>query len=63
MAYYSYYQTQYPQWVQQQIAGQSFIAPPMPTYQPQPSWTGYDYYNAHYGQGTYESDVYVSHPT
>lgn len=62
MAYYSYYQQQYPYWGQQQYANQyanqAFVAPPLPTYQPQPSWTGHDFYNAHYGQGgQYENDV------
>jgi len=63
MAFYSYYQSQYPYWGQQQYANQpanqAFIAPPVPSYQPQPSWTGQDYYSAHYGPSgaSYENDV------
>ncbi|KAF8308370.1 hypothetical protein DL93DRAFT_1887295 [Clavulina sp. PMI_390] len=64
MAYYAYYQNQLPYWGQtqyaNQYANQAFVAPPMPGYQPQPGWTGIDYYNAHYnnaGGGAYESDV------
>jgi hypothetical protein len=63
MAYYSYYQTHAPHWGQQQyanqVANQSFVAPPVPSYQPQPSWTGQDYYAAHYGlRGNgYDSDT------
>lgn len=65
MAYFNYYQAQYPGWGQQQYANQyanqAFVAPPVPSYQPQPSWTGQDYYTAHYGGtgGAYENDVYV----
>ena len=29
-----------------------FGAPPAPSYYPQPSWGGADYYNAHYGRGS-----------
>ncbi|KZV82516.1 hypothetical protein EXIGLDRAFT_778488 [Exidia glandulosa HHB12029] len=46
MAYYGYYQ-QNPNWGSQSYA---FQAPPVPTYQPQPTWRGADYYSAHYGQ-------------
>ncbi|KAH7108124.1 hypothetical protein BKA62DRAFT_681137 [Auriculariales sp. MPI-PUGE-AT-0066] len=46
MAYYSQYQAM-PGWGSQQYA---FAAPPAPTYQPQPTWRGADYYSAHYGQ-------------
>ena len=53
MAYYGYYQ-QAPHWGQPAYAtqyNQHFIAPPVPTYQPQPTWTGQDYYSAHYRLG------------
>ncbi|KAF8332046.1 uncharacterized protein EI90DRAFT_916672 [Cantharellus anzutake] len=70
MAYYNYYQSHVPYWGQQQYAqqlmaqGYQFAAPPVPTYQPQPSWTGQDYYQAHYrlANGNFaDSDVYVSY--
>jgi len=54
MAYYSYYQQAQPQYAAQYAQEQyapSFMAPPVPTYQPQPSWTGQDYYRAHYSLG------------
>ena len=65
MAYYNYYQNQYPYWGQQQYANQysnqAFTAPPVPSYQPQPSWTGQDYYAAHNGltgsPSAYDNDV------
>lgn len=62
MAYYGYYQQANPYWGQQAAYGQNqqFIAPPQPNYQPQPNWTGADYYNAHYdagGGGSYDSDT------
>jgi len=44
MAHYQYYQTGAPQWGTNQY---QFMAPPVPNYVPQPSWTGYDYYSAH----------------
>lgn len=54
MAYYNYYQNNVPHWGQTQYAqqllaqGYQFATPPIPTYQPQPGWTGQDYYQAHY---------------
>ncbi|KAH9940461.1 uncharacterized protein BXZ73DRAFT_88701 [Epithele typhae] len=41
---YNYYQTQHPGWGTSQF---QFGAPPVPAFQPQPSWRGYDYYNAY----------------
>ncbi|PIL34137.1 hypothetical protein GSI_03848 [Ganoderma sinense ZZ0214-1] len=41
---YNYYQTQVPGWGTTQF---QFGAPPVPTFHPQPSWRGYDFYNAH----------------
>ncbi|KAI0743888.1 hypothetical protein C8Q80DRAFT_867012 [Daedaleopsis nitida] len=41
---YNYYQTQVPGWGTSQF---QFGAPPRPGFQPQPSWKGYDFYNAH----------------
>ncbi|RPD78343.1 hypothetical protein L226DRAFT_531691 [Lentinus tigrinus ALCF2SS1-7] len=41
---YNYYQTQTPGWGTAQF---QFGAPPRPTFQPQPTWGGYDFYNAH----------------
>ncbi|KAF9505211.1 hypothetical protein BS47DRAFT_563721 [Hydnum rufescens UP504] len=49
MAYYGYYQ-QTPHWGQASYANQyNQLAPPLPSYQPQPTWTGQDYFSAHYG--------------
>ncbi|KIJ49382.1 hypothetical protein M422DRAFT_27748 [Sphaerobolus stellatus SS14] len=46
MAYYDYYQNSLPGWGTEgyQTSG---IMPPRPSYQPQPNWTGADYYSAH----------------
>ncbi|KAI0645489.1 hypothetical protein C8Q79DRAFT_1010443 [Trametes meyenii] len=41
---YNYYQTSMPGWGTSQF---QFGAPPQPPFQPQPSWRGYDFYNAH----------------
>ncbi|KAI0071789.1 hypothetical protein K474DRAFT_1701409 [Panus rudis PR-1116 ss-1] len=41
---YEYYRTSYPGWGQQQL---NFGAPPIPNIQPQPHWSGWDYYSAH----------------
>ncbi|KAI0044351.1 hypothetical protein FA95DRAFT_1681271 [Auriscalpium vulgare] len=41
---YNYYQSNLPGWGTNQF---QFGPPPMPSYQPQPTWTGLDYYNAH----------------
>ncbi|KAI9066592.1 hypothetical protein FKP32DRAFT_1673751 [Trametes sanguinea] len=41
---YNYYQSTMPGWGTQQF---QFGAPPRPPFQPQPSWRGYDFYNAH----------------
>ncbi|KAI1796378.1 hypothetical protein LXA43DRAFT_616849 [Ganoderma leucocontextum] len=41
---YNYYQTQVPGWGTTQF---QFGAPPVPAFHPQPSWRGYDFYNAH----------------
>ena len=45
MAHYDYYHNN-PYWGTQQY---QFVSPPMPSYQPQPSWGGADYYRAHGG--------------
>ncbi|KAI0708209.1 hypothetical protein C8T65DRAFT_708591 [Cerioporus squamosus] len=39
---YDYYRSSVPGWGTSQF---QFGAPPMPAFQPQPSWTGYDFYN------------------
>ncbi|RDX41482.1 hypothetical protein OH76DRAFT_213875 [Lentinus brumalis] len=41
---YDYYRSSAPGWGTSQF---QFGPPPMPAFQPQPSWTGYDFYNAH----------------
>ncbi|EIW63206.1 uncharacterized protein TRAVEDRAFT_56309 [Trametes versicolor FP-101664 SS1] len=41
---YNYYQSQMPGWGTSQF---QFGAPPQPVFQPQPSWRGSDFYNAH----------------
>jgi len=41
---YRYYQTAYPGWGTSQF---QFGSPPLPAFQPGPSWGGYDYYNAY----------------
>ncbi|KAI0329224.1 hypothetical protein GY45DRAFT_1253386 [Cubamyces sp. BRFM 1775] len=41
---YTYYQNAMPGWGTSQF---QFGAPPQPPFQPQPSWRGYDFYNAH----------------
>lgn len=45
MAYYDLYHNA-PGWG---TSGYHFATPPMPSYQPQPSWRGQDYYRAHGG--------------
>lgn len=47
MAYYQYYQSQ-PNYG---TSAYQVVMPPTPSYQPQPSWTGSDYYRAHAGYG------------
>ncbi|KAI0780292.1 hypothetical protein C8Q74DRAFT_755697 [Fomes fomentarius] len=44
MAAYDYYRSSVPGWGTSQF---QFVPPPMPTFQPQPTWTGFDFYNAH----------------
>ncbi|PIL33876.1 hypothetical protein GSI_03582 [Ganoderma sinense ZZ0214-1] len=44
MAAYEYYRNSLPGWGTSQF---QFGAPPVPTFQPQPSWTGLDFFNAH----------------
>ncbi|KAI1783737.1 hypothetical protein LXA43DRAFT_1045238 [Ganoderma leucocontextum] len=44
MAAYDYYRNSLPGWGTPQF---QLGAPPMPTFQPQPSWTGLDFFNAH----------------
>ena len=51
MAYYDLYHNA-PGWGS---SGFQFVSPPVPTYQPQPTWGGLDYYRAHGGM----SDPYV----
>ncbi|KAI0365668.1 hypothetical protein BV20DRAFT_1046655 [Pilatotrama ljubarskyi] len=41
---YSYYQSNLPGWGTSQF---QFGPPPQPAFQPQPSWRGFDFYNAH----------------
>ncbi|KAI0356278.1 hypothetical protein OH77DRAFT_1423897 [Trametes cingulata] len=41
---YSYYQSNVPGWGTSQF---QFGPPPQPPFQPQPSWRGFDFYNAH----------------
>ncbi|TBU41672.1 hypothetical protein BD309DRAFT_964790 [Dichomitus squalens] len=41
---YNYYQNQAPGWGTAQF---QFGAPPVPAFHPQPTWRGYDFYNAH----------------
>ncbi|KAI0823333.1 hypothetical protein BC628DRAFT_1450583 [Trametes gibbosa] len=41
---YNYYQSNMPGWGTSQF---QFGAPPQPHFQPQPSWRGFDFYNAH----------------
>ncbi|RPD54004.1 hypothetical protein L226DRAFT_536029 [Lentinus tigrinus ALCF2SS1-7] len=41
---YEYYRSSAPGWGTSQY---QFGPPPMPGFQPQPTWTGYDFYNAH----------------
>ncbi|KAI8992859.1 hypothetical protein BD414DRAFT_482480 [Trametes punicea] len=41
---YTYYQSTMPGWGTSQF---QFGAPPRPPFQPQPSWRGYEFYNAH----------------
>ncbi|TDL26040.1 hypothetical protein BD410DRAFT_784063 [Rickenella mellea] len=53
MAHYSYYQQQAPSWGTQQY---QFASPPVPSYQPQPSWHAQDYYRAH--AGNYDSSIF-----
>ncbi|KAL0956120.1 hypothetical protein HGRIS_002287 [Hohenbuehelia grisea] len=43
---YNYYRTAQPGWGTSQF---QFGAPPVPAFQPQPSWGGVDYYRAHAG--------------
>ena len=52
MAYYDLYHNA-PGWG---TSGYHFATPPVPSYQPQPSWGGLDYYRAHGGF----NDPYVS---
>lgn len=49
MAYYQYYQQQ-PNYG---TSSYQLVQPPSPTYRPQPTWTGSDYYRAH-AQGGYD---------
>ncbi|KAI0737606.1 hypothetical protein C8Q80DRAFT_1222841 [Daedaleopsis nitida] len=44
MTAYEYYRSSVPNWGTSQF---QFASPPMPAFQPQPTWTGYDFYNAH----------------
>ncbi|KDQ21954.1 hypothetical protein BOTBODRAFT_169123 [Botryobasidium botryosum FD-172 SS1] len=50
MAYYQYYQQQ-PNYG---TSSYQLVQPPSPTYRPQPSWTGSDYYRAHAYGGSYD---------
>ncbi|KZS98377.1 hypothetical protein SISNIDRAFT_462344 [Sistotremastrum niveocremeum HHB9708] len=47
MAYYSYYQNTSPYHNAWGTPAYQFQAPPVPSYIPQPSWRGQDYYQAH----------------
>ncbi|KAF8521254.1 hypothetical protein BU17DRAFT_65016 [Hysterangium stoloniferum] len=58
MAYYNYYRGSQPNWGTQQY---QVVPPPLPQYQPQPFWSGADYYRAHSGIRNNTVFDYVMH--